>query len=629
MAFPLLPQLQDSRTEIRLLHLQPGQGDEGISVTIGAYDLERAPKYIAISYVWGNGDIEREITANEHPYKVWSNCYDALWQARHHFPGCYVWIDAICVNQNDLDEKSQQVQIMGAIYGRADVVLACVGSDDYDSRLMANMITELVEFGFDLKKLWPARKPSDSDFNMPGEVLKALRSTWMRWSRTQTVGDNERFMDSLLSFARRAYWERLWIVQELTQANAVRICCGRDEIPLPFLKLFQIICPNESLPPGACFRNVVGLACAKFAPANSSIFRENNFKCKDNRDRIYALLSIMDWKDKRYNGHRIRADYHITDIELALTMFRQGFLNGKMRSILRLLHIDSSHPQIRKLIEQRDSAWVVVEGTAGVVMDGTAGVVVDGTSTQPRFQQRMRFHMTRIRENDHGVLVASLNDKPDDVSWDISPRPPDMLTAYHTALQSDGPLSTRIKAAELKKVYLGDNLAAIMCEEARAGDYILDESMSYKLFLIARRREGDLFDIIGQGFYLEPHGVCQPDECACEAQSLSCDVRWDCTFEADLSDEDMMAFYAHDLNWDPAMPRWDGEAHLERLVTRISVRPTPTITLVKNGRDCAWEDMFKSPGARGKGKTQAEREKRRREIEKARAEARAGTMWQY
>lgn len=120
----------DPATQIRLLHLELGSTDDNISAMLDVRDKDSAPSYNAISYVCGTPPARNVITVNGQAVQVRDNRFEALQQTTLHFPECYVWVDAICINQNDLAEKSAQVAIMGEIYVKASLVLARVGPTD-------------------------------------------------------------------------------------------------------------------------------------------------------------------------------------------------------------------------------------------------------------------------------------------------------------------------------------------------------------------------------------------------------------------------------------------------------------------------------------------------------------------
>jgi len=91
---------------------------EVISVTFASI-----PKYEALSYTWGEEDATRTIELNHRSFRVRKNLYDALYHLRNNEKERVIWVDAICINQNDNDERSCQVSIMPSIYSRAQKVL--------------------------------------------------------------------------------------------------------------------------------------------------------------------------------------------------------------------------------------------------------------------------------------------------------------------------------------------------------------------------------------------------------------------------------------------------------------------------------------------------------------------------
>lgn len=99
----------DSETgDIRLVSIYPGDGNL-INCKIVQSSLQnKSVAYEALSYVWGDVSQKGEILLDGHPFNVTRNLGDALLQLRLTTPR-KLWIDAICVNQQDLVERSKQV----------------------------------------------------------------------------------------------------------------------------------------------------------------------------------------------------------------------------------------------------------------------------------------------------------------------------------------------------------------------------------------------------------------------------------------------------------------------------------------------------------------------------------------
>jgi hypothetical protein len=105
--------------------------------------------YFCLSYTWGDQSNKRQIRINGKSHSVAQNLWEFLHALRRHcvsakkrsglehsrddwlmaLPKSYIWIDALCINQEDEAEKSQQVQRMGQIYKRAQLVLMWLGRD--------------------------------------------------------------------------------------------------------------------------------------------------------------------------------------------------------------------------------------------------------------------------------------------------------------------------------------------------------------------------------------------------------------------------------------------------------------------------------------------------------------------
>jgi hypothetical protein len=120
---------------IRLLRLMP-QGIGSAERTklrceLFEYSLQNLDKrthlYEALSYIWGGDERTCSITIEEQNLDATANLYTALIRLRGRSLERILWIDAICIDQNNLDERSQQVQLMAMIYSKAHCVLVWLG----------------------------------------------------------------------------------------------------------------------------------------------------------------------------------------------------------------------------------------------------------------------------------------------------------------------------------------------------------------------------------------------------------------------------------------------------------------------------------------------------------------------
>jgi hypothetical protein len=100
--------------------------------------------YEAISYVWGNATKPRTIKIGRDSAEqvVTENCYGVLRQVRYPMDERLVWIDALCINQSDDEEKTEQVRRMGEVYAQAKQVIVYLGRADASKRAFLGLINE-------------------------------------------------------------------------------------------------------------------------------------------------------------------------------------------------------------------------------------------------------------------------------------------------------------------------------------------------------------------------------------------------------------------------------------------------------------------------------------------------------
>lgn len=135
---PIYEPLQTSNHEIRLLDIVSVEPEIVCQLsTISLDQVSTSPglTFCAVSYVWGDPNDTIAITVNVTPYQITRKLADALKGARIHwqteFPdhdvtACRLWADALCINQNDIEEKNHQVPLMKRIYSNAEITFCCL-----------------------------------------------------------------------------------------------------------------------------------------------------------------------------------------------------------------------------------------------------------------------------------------------------------------------------------------------------------------------------------------------------------------------------------------------------------------------------------------------------------------------
>jgi len=126
---------------IRLLRLQPGPRDEPISCSLQPANFnDNLPAYEALSYVWGSSSDTRPIICNGREIAVTRNLRNALRRLRRRDSTRLIWVDAICINQRNDEERGHQVRHMGSIYQRAARVLIWLGKDESEEAEQAFLL---------------------------------------------------------------------------------------------------------------------------------------------------------------------------------------------------------------------------------------------------------------------------------------------------------------------------------------------------------------------------------------------------------------------------------------------------------------------------------------------------------
>jgi hypothetical protein len=122
-----------------------------------------------------------------------------------------IWIDQICIDQNNLEERSNQVQIMGSIFQKAKQVVVWLGEEENDS-----------DSGFELaKKILDLVVSDPSLFNLTANNLKKVGLPW--W--------NDRSWRALGAIFLRPWFRRVWVIQEVVKAQNIILTCGAKTIP--------------------------------------------------------------------------------------------------------------------------------------------------------------------------------------------------------------------------------------------------------------------------------------------------------------------------------------------------------------------------------------------------------------
>lgn len=244
--FPPLPDLHSGRS-IRVLAIYPEdlpgfQGELFCGLGVIHFDDRAIPSFEAISYTWGSpvrskkvwaapfesrsekggGWTHRHEFSSRHHFKVTESLYKLLHHLRRKDELRVVWIDQLCIDQDNPDEKAEQIKTMAEIYQRASKTHVWLGDGDESSEKAVNCLKRLAdmkeyhwESPFE-RLIVPASKrqpqpwnlATDDPFYLPKDEWDALRQV----------------------LAYTPWFRRSWIVQEVVLALSVTISLGNQAI---------------------------------------------------------------------------------------------------------------------------------------------------------------------------------------------------------------------------------------------------------------------------------------------------------------------------------------------------------------------------------------------------------------
>jgi len=254
----LYPKLDESQSEIRLLDLALTGDGSPIYCNLASISINCNPQYAALSYEWGDAACTEEILVNGHSFQATVNLVAALRQFRKTLwatvtqdssNAIRLWVDAICINQNDISERNFQVGLMRTIYSKVTVVLSWMGMDED----LALAITGLR--GIVARSVLESLRSTGESHNVAWlQAINSLCKTHYNLSKTPFDGwhcTGNYIWDAMLRFVYHSYWKRIWILQELVVGSEVWLVARDESINLDGLRIFtsRIIDFNPNIIP--------------------------------------------------------------------------------------------------------------------------------------------------------------------------------------------------------------------------------------------------------------------------------------------------------------------------------------------------------------------------------------------
>jgi hypothetical protein len=279
--------LQSSNNEIRLLRIKPASHpDETIWCEMIQVSLDTAPPYQALSYTWGDKASSHQVLVNQGSVQVTTNLKHALRRLRPNTgeEDLLIWVDAICINQQDIPERNAQTGKMRSIYRHAEKVSVWIGLENRGSKGAIQLALDVA-------------LSSETD------AVKVLTDP----SRTEDI-------EALVVLFRRQYWWRIWVIQEVSCGKETTMYCGNNSIHWStLLRFVDIMKQRSDYLHGLYYKHLSkvrtlthggprGLQLSRYslehAPTLLDLLLSHKSKnSTDPKDKVYALVGLCNTRD--------------------------------------------------------------------------------------------------------------------------------------------------------------------------------------------------------------------------------------------------------------------------------------------------------------------------------------------
>ena len=322
----------DSERHFRLLHLT-------FEIKKPCWDLvtkslDDCPIYNAISYSWGSTTVESRMSFKNGQEFPLSGTLKAIICAmeervvRLNLYDLWIWIDAICINQADDEEKSRQVQMMRDIYSGAALTLVWLGAIDDEQDRVYSTVSRLTE-------LFNRRPIPETENTVRTAIIQD--EPWV-------LHTDEAICDLL----DRRWFSRVWIIQEITCSQKVEIIWGSRLIDFEDLQV--IVEQYRRLRSTLKSRGIQGFANVGYIESMRNLIKKGgelsfhtalwqgfNFDSTDPRDKAYALLGLVNERHRK--GIHIDYGKDPNDIytEVAFHLLSDTTVSGGFRSSIDVL----------------------------------------------------------------------------------------------------------------------------------------------------------------------------------------------------------------------------------------------------------------------------------------------------
>ena len=300
---------------IRILSLLPGNTDAPLQCELHRADVpglnspggESGPTFEALSYTWGDGNLCQRLFCNTSVIKITQSLFDALIHLRHLEATRMLWVDAVCIDQNNNDEKIVQLPYMKDIYQHANQVVIWLGLADESTSRALDLIRLAAHW------MW-----QESGQSMPRDNLSRYQEPFSDDKNRQRgfppLEDLESW-PAVVALFTRSWFSRCWTFQEAVLATKATVQIGAYLLDWADLSLACTFFQSKSY--GAkvrglgkglqnvcrlCWASRIGREMQKWKPMPLILLLTTTSRTRATipKDRIFGVLALTDESTLKY-----------------------------------------------------------------------------------------------------------------------------------------------------------------------------------------------------------------------------------------------------------------------------------------------------------------------------------------
>lgn len=339
--------------------------------------------YKALSYAWGDLSQHKaaEVYINGELFIIGSNLHAGLAQLRQNGVQSWMWVDSICINQSDYEEKTWQVAQMGAIFTQAELVYIWLGQSCDKTGLAMGFISSIgpraLALGLLDMSTWYKIQPQIQDLiselaSEPSRqryiehnpaVIEQVELARFAIDLFEEPGmrgrssGNASLVDGINRIFQQDYWYRIWVIQEVALANDAVVLCGTKAVPI---NSFHAACNmlqytrtlknyrrfyrdfGKGLSAGFGFNTVLvtrqkyqygeePVTLASIVVPGGLPPRRPFYSASDPRDIVFGILGIIPEQD----SFGLRSDYGMTSTQVFIALTRALIRHGEQHFVAK------------------------------------------------------------------------------------------------------------------------------------------------------------------------------------------------------------------------------------------------------------------------------------------------------